>query len=279
MDELSFHPYPASAKDPVGRSYAWPNAGVADLDRLKQAVWDAFHGTGQPTFEEGLRFNLDETGWQVEIPGANTPAYYGREVSAVTDEATQAANYAEMIRYLACDPSVRSVLIYRFMDDANLAQWQSGMIRADGTRRPSFGTVRDTVTQTGGMCSGQERVFRHETGVSGAAATFKVGRKPVRATGFNFAVTAEENATFEGRIIRVAGKLGLSRGQRANPASLFAGATAAGASGLVQARWAPLVKFPEKRLKAGWYVYAVKLAAELNPERTTTLVSGAFRVG
>ena len=280
MDELSFHPYPASAKDAVSRSYAWPNAGVADLDRLKQAVWDAFHGTGQPTFEEGLRFNLDETGWQVEIPGANTAAYHGREVSAVTDEATQAGNYAEMIRYLACDPSVRSVLIYRFMDDANLAQWQSGMIRADGSRRPSFDTVRDTVAQTGGMCAGQERVFRHATGVVGAGATFKLGRRPARSTAFNFAVTAEENATFEGRLIRVAGKKGLSASQRNRLDGFFgpSGVSVATATGTVLARWAPLVKFPEKRLKVGWYVYAVKLSAEMNPERTSSFVSGAFRI-
>jgi len=279
MDELSFHPYPASAKDAVGRSYAWPNAGIADLDRLKQALWDAFRGTGQPTVEEGLRFNLNETGWQVEISSANTPAYYGREVSDVTDEATQAGNYAEMIRYLACDPSVRSVLIYRFMDDANLAQWQSGMIRADGSRRQSFDTVRDTVAQTGGMCAGQERAFRHETGVVGAAATFRLGRKPVRGTSFNFSVTAEESATSESKIMRVPTKAGLSRSQRANVGAYFGQTSVAGATGSVQARWVPLVQFPAKRQKAGWYVYAVRLSAELNPERTTTFVSGAFRIG
>ena len=27
--------------------------GIADLGRIKQAIWDAFHGTAQPTFAEG----------------------------------------------------------------------------------------------------------------------------------------------------------------------------------------------------------------------------------
>ena len=45
MDGLSFHPYPNRATDPLERGYAWPNAGFVNLDRIKQAVWDAFAGT------------------------------------------------------------------------------------------------------------------------------------------------------------------------------------------------------------------------------------------
>src|SRR5215210_3198966 len=83
MDELSFHPFPNLSTDPLGRGYQWPNAGLANLDRMKQAVWDAFYGTGQPVFPESsfgrfgslsalaaadsLRLRLNEVGWQVEI--------------------------------------------------------------------------------------------------------------------------------------------------------------------------------------------------------------------
>src|SRR3989440_116685 len=54
MDELAFHPYPnpSSADDPLTKGYRWPNAGVPNLGRIKQAVWDAFDGTAQPTFAE-----------------------------------------------------------------------------------------------------------------------------------------------------------------------------------------------------------------------------------
>lgn len=281
FDEVSFHPYPQSAKDALLKSYAWPNAGVADLNRLKQAYWDAFHGTAQPTVEEGLTFNLDETGWQVAIPADHASSYEGREVTAVTDEATQAQIYGEMIQYLACDPSVRSVQIYRLMDDSNLAQWQSGLIRADNSHRPAYDAVKQTIAATGGRCAGPMRPFQHALTVVGAAATFQIARKPGRATAFSFTVTAEENATAEGRILRVTSPEGLSRAQRNAVTSAFAQTTGAVANGStkVQARWAPVVKFPEQRLKAGWYVYAVKLASELNPERTSTFASGAFRVG
>ena len=37
MDVFGFHPYPARDRDPLHR-YRWPNAGVANLNRIKQAV-------------------------------------------------------------------------------------------------------------------------------------------------------------------------------------------------------------------------------------------------
>jgi hypothetical protein len=281
FDVASFHPYPQSSKDPYSRSYAWPNAGVADLDRLKQAVWDAFHGTAQPTFEGGLRFNLDETGWQTAAPADHTFAYSGRELNETTDEATQAQVYGDMIRYLECDSSVQDVLFYRLIDESDLTRWQSGVLRADGTPKPSFDAVRQSIAQTGGRCTAQTRTFQHIENVAGAAATFQISRKPARATAFSFTVAAEENATVTGRILRVTSPRGLSSSQRNSLSTSFTAATGsvASADGRALARWVPVVKFRQQRLKPGWYVYAVKLTAELNPDRASTFVSGAFRVG
>src|SRR5207247_722639 len=52
MDELAFHPYPAHNSDLPQTGYTWPNAGLPNLNRVKQAVWDAFNGTTQATFKE-----------------------------------------------------------------------------------------------------------------------------------------------------------------------------------------------------------------------------------
>lgn len=281
FDEASFHPYPASSRDPYTKSYAWPNAGVADLNRLKQAYWDAFHGTAQPTFEDGLTINLDETGWQTAPPADHTAAYSSRELNETVDEETQAQVYGDLVRYLACDPSVNNVLIYRLMDESDLTRWQSGMIRADGSIKPSYGAIKQAIAQTGGRCQGQPRGFQHTTGVVGASATFKLGRKPVRATSFSFTVSAEEAATYDASIIRVKSAAGLGRTKQvafANGSPRDA-TTVATVSGKVQARWSPLVTFPARRLKAGYYVYAVRFGAEVNPQRTSAIVSGAFRVG
>jgi hypothetical protein len=52
MDNVSMHPYPNVNTDPPDKGYAWPNVGIANLDRAQQAFWDAFNGTAQPTFQE-----------------------------------------------------------------------------------------------------------------------------------------------------------------------------------------------------------------------------------
>ena len=48
FDEYDMHPYPPNVNtDAYTKKSQWPNAGAANLDRIKQALWDAFHGTGQ----------------------------------------------------------------------------------------------------------------------------------------------------------------------------------------------------------------------------------------
>ncbi len=120
MDGLSFHPYPNTARDPLARGYPWPNAGFVNLDRVKQAVWDAFHGTKQPTTLAGLRLYLDEVGWQVDTSGLD--GYTGSENVVVATELHQASVYGELVRRAACDPDVAQVNIFGFRDDTARAR-------------------------------------------------------------------------------------------------------------------------------------------------------------
>jgi hypothetical protein len=136
MDELGVHPYPRTDRDSVLAGDRWPRAGVVNLARIKQAVWDAFAGTGQPTVEKGLRLRIDEIGWQVAVPAARRSAYHGRETSSVTTEKAQAANYERLIQLAACDSSISAVYLLHLRDDANLERFQSGLRRADGSPRP-----------------------------------------------------------------------------------------------------------------------------------------------
>ena len=66
MDGLSFHPYPNLATDPLDPGLRVAQRRLADLGRIKQAVWDAFRDTAQPTTVNGLKLYLDEVGWQVD---------------------------------------------------------------------------------------------------------------------------------------------------------------------------------------------------------------------
>ena len=165
MDGFSFHPYPNEATDPLERGYAWPNAGFVNLDRMKQALYDAFHGTAQPTTLDGLRLHLDEVGWQVETAGR--PGYRGKENVAVTDELTQAAIYGQLIREAACDADLASLSFFGYRDDGLRTGFQAGLVRADGSARPSAESVREAVA-TSTCADGQQRVWSPELDVLGA---------------------------------------------------------------------------------------------------------------
>jgi hypothetical protein len=152
MDAFSFHPYPNEATDPLERGYAWPNAGFANLDRIKQALWDAFHDTAQPTTVGGLALHLDEVGWQVDTSGR--PGYQGRENVPVTDELTQAFIYSTLIRQAACDRDIAEVSFFGFQDDGLRTGFQAGLRRADGTARPAAGAVQAAIAEIESGCVG-----------------------------------------------------------------------------------------------------------------------------
>src|SRR5207237_7499007 len=143
---------------------------LPNLERLKQAVWDAFNGTAQPTFDETpyhdsfappLRLQLDELGWQVVIPPALAGLYYGTETMPTIDEATQAQYYADSITMAECDPAVDSLNFFLLVDEPDLTRWQSGLERIDGSHRPSYDAVKQAIAQTHGNCQQRMTTWRH----------------------------------------------------------------------------------------------------------------------
>ena len=283
MDEFSFHPYPRSDRDPPLKGYQWPNAGVPNLDRIKQAFWDAFNGTRQPTFAErgragGIKFRLDEVGWQVRVIASAAHAYEGSENVQTTEEGSQAQIYGSLIRYLACDASVRSLLFFGLIDEPILDRWQAALVRADGTRRPAYDVVKSTFAQTRGRCTGKVRSWRHSTTVAGARASFPSRRVlPAKQRSWAFKVRAQETARFRAGIFRVKTPARVDRKGIARSLARSGGVLRA--AGTAKAYWTPLVKFRGRTLKPGWYVFGVRLAAEVNAKRTATFVSRPFRVG
>jgi hypothetical protein len=254
MDELAFHPYPDHDRDGLMKGYRWPNAGVPNLGRIKQAFWDAFHGTGQPTFAEGrargsMTFRLDELGWQVAVTPGVQAAYVGRENVQTTDEAAQARIYADAIRYLACDASVRSILFFLLRDEPDLDRWQAGLVRVDGSRRPSFDAVKAAFAQTGGRCAGQMRSWRHSSTVEGARVSFPKRRVlPARRLTLAMVANADEDAVVDASLYR--GKRRVLR-QRSS----------------VKAYRSRIVRF-STRFRPGRYTFRVTLRAALNPARS-----------
>ncbi len=50
-------------------------------------------------------------------------------------------------------------------------------------------------------------------------------------------------------------------------------------TGTLKAYYVPRVKFAQRQLQPGWYVYAIRLSAAVNPARTSFFLSKPFRVG
>jgi hypothetical protein len=272
--------------------------GYANLDRLKQALWDAFAFTPQPTFGSLPRFGqsvaeltpvsimIGETGWQTAIPPSARAAYFGKENVKVTSEATQAQVYSQLVRSAGCDPNLRSVMIFELVDEPNLDRFQSGLIRADGTYKPSYDAVKRAIAETHGQCAaGREKDWQPTTTVVGAKADFsKVKKQWWKQTWWGFTVGAEEEATINAGVFRLPNK-SLTRARRTAIVRGLSGITGPGArkpvlqkTGLVRAYWSPLVHFQTKRLRPGFYVYGVRLTATMNPNRSAIFTSRAFRV-
>ena len=271
MDQLGFHPYPRVNTDSPSAGYQWPNAGIANLARMKQAVWDAFHGTAQPTFEEGLRLKIDEIAWQVPIPPSLVGLYFGTESVPTIDEETQARYYAEVVKLAACDPAVSELFFFGFTDERDLDRYQGGAIRADGSLRPSYSSIAAAIAETGGRCLGNPVVWRHATTVIGGSADFgSLAPRPRKGRYWALLAKAGEEYSYRAGIYRVPAKGRLSQALRA-PAVLEQAGSGAANRGR-------LVRFERKRLRPGSYVYTIRMTAAMNPERSSSFVSRPFRV-
>ena len=294
MDELAFHPHPNSNTDNHTVGYRWPNAGTSNLKRIKQAIWDAFRGTAQPVFAEAgrpvsraalppLRVRLNEIGWQVGVPATSMHAYYGDEsVARLAEERHQADVYSALVPYYACDPSVRSILYYGLVDEPDLERWQVGLMRADGTRRPSYGAVKSVLARGLAKCNRRPLAWRHSTIVVGATAKFGERRRSAGDTNWTFVASSEEASTFRAAMYRLKSRalsakarkrLVAAVGAKSLPKPVFS------ARGKVRAHLGTFIRFKRKRLQPGYYIFAIRLRAEMNPTRTTALVGKPFAVG
>jgi cellulase (glycosyl hydrolase family 5) len=278
-DNVSFHPYPNpnSADDPPAKGYQWPNAGVANLDRLEQAWWDAFNGTAQPLFQEDgtrsvaasgksfVKWILDELGYQVPTP---QPGYTDTENWKTVSEDVQAQYYAQIVSKLTCDPRVASLLIFHWIDETNRRSgFQSGFADISGRIRAAAAAVKSAL---GGGCTAGQTTWTHSTQVDGASTNnFK------SSNGYSFIATANEDASFVAT---------------ATPKSAASGGTGGGGkpkgkgkgkrnlsgavlttTGNVKAYLGTGVKFKGMSGPAGNYTLSITFKAAMNPARQTTL--------
>jgi hypothetical protein len=175
MDQLSVHPYPnpnSPADSPDVGYEVLDRYGIPNMDRVKQAFWDAFNGTGQPTTVSANKpttLVIDEIGWQTDTK-SYTQYVNDENVTTITEQ-TQADYIKKMAeKYFACDPSVVSVQLFLLADekyrngkDANGVTlgggWQSGLLTAGGqgvsTPKSSLAQVAPDFLAGRSACKGQ----------------------------------------------------------------------------------------------------------------------------
>ena len=191
MDGLSFHPYPDQAIDPLDRGYHWPKAGFANLDRIKQAMWDAFRETAQPTTVNGLKLYLDEVGWQVDT--STLTGYTGTESVRVTNDVTQAKVYSELVHDAACDPQIAEVNIFGFYDDSPRdSGFQAALNHVDGSPRASAAAVQAAIADSAAGCEGTSSWWIPAKHVIGAVAPVWLVDRTRQV--IRFEATADEGA-------------------------------------------------------------------------------------
>jgi hypothetical protein len=281
MDELAFHPYPAVNTDAPDFGYSWPNAGLANLDRIKQAVWDAFHGTAQPTVAETgvesmnpLPLELDEIGWQVAVLPALAGLYTGTETARTIDEPTQAEYYRDTIMGAECDPAVTSLSFFLLVDQPELEHWQSGLERIDGSHRQSYDSVKTALAQTHGNCTQGMVSWTHTGTVVLPRIAWGPRRRTARWTRWRFNAGAGEEATYRAGIF----KAGTSRRTILRSLSRGRPRPVLSARGTIKAK-TRTVAFPSRRLKRGRYVMAIRMSPTMNAGRASLFISRVLRVG
>jgi hypothetical protein len=277
FDVFDMHPYPPIQDTlPFTAPFRWPKAGAANLDRIKQALWDAFHKTGQPIVTEqpgmySLPVALDEVAEQTVVTGH--AEMYGdppENVIPIT-ERQQASAYVQVAELAACDSSVTSLLYFPLIDGTQLADgFQSGSLYADLTHKLSYAAVKQKIASAQGFCqggiSGVPRSWRHATQVIGATGAFGVdggspgAHRPAGVTPLQTEVTAAEDATYSATLRRVGG-----------------GPVGLPLKGTMKAYVLQKIAF-KLAVRPGRYAITVELRAVTNPGRFTLLRSRPFAV-
>jgi hypothetical protein len=263
MDGLAFHPYPRSATQPLTRLYDWPNAGFANLGRIKQAFWDAFDGTPQPTTVDGLQLYLNEVGWQVNTNGL--AGYTGLENVPVTTEAKQAAIYADLVRRAACDPDIAEVNFFGYYDDEMRdLGFQAALRRLDGSPRPAARAVTKAIKQVANRPCRKLVRWRPATTVD--RATLRAPRIQ-RSGAIRTLVGAKEGANAV--VCLVPGEPGARR--IASVASLMRLAVAPCWRGRLTPRFGRSIKLDVPPALRGRVVVAARISAQVNAKRAAVL--------
>jgi hypothetical protein len=146
FDTVGHNAYPQTSAESPAAVHANGPIDQGDLDRLLAALSAGFAGTGQPLpGSGGVTVWYMEDGFQ-SAPPPGLGGYSGTETDAhAVSEEQQAAQLTAAIRLAYCQRAVGAFFNFELRDDPSLGGWQSGLLRADWTLKPSFTAYLDAV--------------------------------------------------------------------------------------------------------------------------------------
>jgi hypothetical protein len=179
LDTVGHNPYPNSnVERPWIRHPGSGTIGEGDYDKLMKVLAQAFGGTGQPLPGQGrVSIWYMEQGFQTTVDPAKASLYHGTEtdrqllppwIARATASAgagpapDQATQLTDAIQLAYCQPAVGAFFNFELADETRLNGWQSGLLWADMTPKPSYGAFRAAVRS---VASGGVDCSRFESGI------------------------------------------------------------------------------------------------------------------
>jgi hypothetical protein len=149
FDNVGHHPYGDFAlESPFARHPNTGSIGQGDHDKLVAAYNDAFAGTDQPTIGRGARIWYLEDGFETTVSSSKRSLYSGVERSrTVGPDVLHAAQLVDAVRLAYCQPHVASFFNFLLTDESRLGGWQSGLLWADGTKKPAYASFRGIIRE------------------------------------------------------------------------------------------------------------------------------------
>ena len=154
VDTFGHNPYPEfAAEDPWAAHPTTRTIGEGDYDALMAAITAAFASTAQrvPSASWARLWYLED-GFQTVVPPflswLDVRLYTGREndrtvLPAFGLRRSQSSQLRAAIFLAYCQPAVSAFFNFQLIDETRLVGWQSGLIYANGIRKPSFGSYRE----------------------------------------------------------------------------------------------------------------------------------------
>ena len=145
LDTFGHNVYPERSTEVPWARHDNGSIDEGDYTTLMSVLGQAFGGTAQPLPGEGeTTVWYLEDGFQTQIPSAKRRLYSGAENDKdLLSGLDQGEQLRTAIALAYCQPNVGAFFNFQLIDDHHLGGWQSGLLWADGTPKPSYSDLRD----------------------------------------------------------------------------------------------------------------------------------------